>query len=307
MLENMEEKNNFAYRTLQRLKEKGMEMLTYTGATVAVASTTAGVLSMFTDNVALMTLAGGTLSLAACSNIKRIKTMEPEELEERRKLVRSKLREGATGAMIYTGVATATATVIAAASALTPYNDNMGLMTLTGGIVTVAATNAIRNKRKEAKNQTNSEEFSDDSFDIENQKAYSELIKKHLNSSWYIENGYGNPQQILLWDEDFLRYTSQLIAYEHQEDLIESNEDYTNYGLVSSLVNGAMIYALENDEYEVGPSAIVSAIKNNAYIPEETKIEILDTISKEKNLDCDFGSCCQNRQYQKRNQHTTEE
>ena len=184
---------------------------------------------------------------------------------------------------IVSGVGLATAT----SSLLTMGMDNNSLMAMTAGTVILSPVMYFGVKKVikilDDKIYQSTLAATND-FDIEDSNEYFRLIKRYNDDPWYIENGYDDPKGIA-WDVDFLKSITKVIVRDHRDCLLQSNEDYTNYNLVSSLVNETIMCALENSEDIIGPEIIISSIKTWDYIPQEVKKQVVDTVIIEEGLE----------------------
>lgn len=184
---------------------------------------------------------------------------------------------------IASGVGLATAT----SSLLTMGMDNNSLMAMTAGTVVLSpimyfGLKKLRSILEDKIHEMTLSTIHD--FNLDNSIEYLQLIKRYNADPWYIENGYRNPSEIT-WDINFLKCVTQVIVRDHEEELMKTNEDHTNYTMVSSLVNESLMYALENDEDIIGPDVIIASFRTWDYLSQDMKETVVDTVINENNLD----------------------
>ena len=96
---------------------------------------------------------------------------------------------------------------------------------------------------------------------------------------------YYGPCNLLKWDTMFLQKVIKLIATKYKEELIERNENYTNFSLTATLVEKATSYAMVNNRRGVGKEEILNAFRHWDYVPFDIQMSALDDIFVLEDLD----------------------
>lgn len=123
-------------------------------------------------------------------------------------------------------------------------------------------------------------------FNIYDSNDLVELILSFQDDPYYIEENLGDPKT-LGWDVNFLQKIIQIIVEDHYQELIEI-PDYTDFTLAASFISNAMAYALVNNCESVGFKEMINTFKAWTYIPLQTKLETLDTLFLEEDIDYSY-------------------
>lgn len=122
-------------------------------------------------------------------------------------------------------------------------------------------------------------------FDIDNGNDYYELILSLLqDQEYYAEKSYRNPRDID-WDIGYLKKVVKIIVRDHEEELLERDNNYPTFHMVASLADNCLMYALINNKTMVDQDVIIKTFKNWDYLSFDLKLSILDTLFTEENID----------------------
>lgn len=182
---------------------------------------------------------------------------------------------------IVSGIGLATAI----SSLLTMGMDNNSLMAMTAGTVVLSPIMYFDLKKlREMMNDKiyQSSLAATNDFDLDNNGAYIRMLNDY--NQWYQDNNYGDLSDIV-WDVEFLKSVSKVIVRDHRDSLMQTNDEYTNYNLVSSLVNASLSYALDNGKDIIGPDVIIASFRTWDYLSQDMKEAVVDTVINENNLD----------------------
>lgn len=112
---------------------------------------------------------------------------------------------------------------------------------------------------------------------------YWALISVIASQKQFIENGIGDPKK-LSWDVSTLKDVLNIIIKKCHEAHIY-NEKYSNNLLAQHLAADAAIYALVNSKTVVDQEVILNTFKNCKYLPFYLKLDVIDEIMLNNNID----------------------
>lgn len=133
-----------------------------------------------------------------------------------------------------------------------------------------------------AKDEEEQDRFS--SFDSNNIEHYKTIIES-VSKSEYIQNLATTNPSDLKWDIDFLMRIMNIITKDHREELVQRDNMYQNFPLVISYIYNALAYAVVNNKKEVGKTEMINTFKNWDYIPFDMKLDVIDKVFEEYEID----------------------
>ena len=120
-------------------------------------------------------------------------------------------------------------------------------------------------------------------FDFNELLGYQGMVDSLNRSEGFEDLELGDPTT-LVWDYDFLMTTMRTIVEKENHQLQRIN-GFSYFWMVFDFINEATIYALVNDREQVGQREIISTFKHWEYLPFDIKLDALDDIFTQENID----------------------
>ena len=120
-------------------------------------------------------------------------------------------------------------------------------------------------------------------FDIENIEDYHLILNGLLSHDEYYSQ-FGDISKLTI-DLEQVKEIMIIISEKFKQELIENDPDYRNLDLVVSFINNLIIYLLVNNKTSVDTKEILHTFKEWDYITLDMKINMIDEIFANKELD----------------------
>ena len=120
-------------------------------------------------------------------------------------------------------------------------------------------------------------------FDFHELLGYQGMVDSICHCDEFQELELGDPTE-LTWDYDFLMTVMQIIVDNHSFKLERIN-GFSYFWLVFDYINEVTIYSLVNNRKTVGQKEMINTFKNWQYLPFELKLDILDDLFVQENID----------------------
>lgn len=129
-------------------------------------------------------------------------------------------------------------------------------------------------------------EYNVDDFDVNDLFAYKGIVDSISGCEYFKEEELGEPTN-LIWDYDFLMTTMKIILEKNNHKLQRLN-GFSTFWMVCDFINEATIYSLVNNRNIVGKKEIINTFKNWEYLPIDLRLDVLDDLFIQENIDYQF-------------------
>lgn len=123
-------------------------------------------------------------------------------------------------------------------------------------------------------------------FDFNELLGYQGMIDTLNRSEGFEDLEMGDPSR-LIWDYDFLMIIMRTIVEKENHQLQRIN-GFSYFWMVFDFINEATIYALANNRSQVGQKEMINTFKHWEYLPFDVKLDALDDIFIQENIDYEY-------------------
>ena len=120
-------------------------------------------------------------------------------------------------------------------------------------------------------------------FDVNDLMSYQGLVDTITRRDNFLEEGLGDPKN-LIWDYDFLMTIIRTISDNYLPALQTINR-FSQFWMVADFIYEATTYTLANNRTQVGQYEMLNTFKYWEYIPLNIKLDVLDDIFIQENID----------------------
>ena len=121
-------------------------------------------------------------------------------------------------------------------------------------------------------------------WDNTSERKYILLIEALEDSEDFLEQDLGSAKD-LSWEVSFLQKMTQLADRKYRRELIETYDDYSNFGFAYALIFNAMVYSVVYGIEDVTSYVIIDSFAECSDLPFDIKLRMVDDIFEQEKLD----------------------